>query len=100
MANKSISFPIGNINDIAVTIGGVNYGVSCYDLAADPENDFFIDENPNGQTDLCLVVPDTTPDIQGEFTEYGTGNPYVIISNDFDVIGGRPATRCPKCPVE
>lgn len=99
MSNKNISFPIGNIKDTVVNIGGLPYDMTVEELAADVGNDFFIEENPNGQTDLCLSVADTTPDIEANLTEYATGSPYVIMSNDFDVIGGRPATRCPKCPV-
>lgn len=99
MGTKHTSLQIGNVNDHVQAIAGVTYDCTVSALVADPENDFYLTANANGQTDLCLEVEDTEPDYTGTFLEYGTGNPYTTVSYDFDlsVIGGRPTVRCPKC---
>lgn len=95
MATKHISLAIGSIYDHVNEAGGNQYDCTVQQLANDPENGFYLDTNPNGQTDLCIEVEDTAPDMEAELAEYGTNNIYNIVSNDF--IGGRPTTRCPKC---
>lgn len=99
MANKKISFQVGNVGDGVTAIGTTAYDDTTVQELADSNTGYWLEANRNGQTDLCTEVDDTTPDIDASFVEMGTNNPYTTISYDFDldVIGGRPHTRCPKC---
>lgn len=94
--NKDVSLPVGNPQDIAVSINDVPYNETIQSVVDNSEGVYWLETNPNGQTDLCTSIDEAADDVEGSFAEYGTSENYSLFSNDF--VGGRPATRCPKCP--
>lgn len=95
--NKNVSIAIGNTQDVVVELLDVPYNDTVQNVVDNSEGQYWLETNPNGQTDLCTEIDEAADDVEGSFTEYGTANPYSLFSNDF--VGGRPQTRCPKCVI-
>lgn len=100
MSVKKVTAPIGCVDHevVGITIDTTTYNaLSATDLVANHSTVFSFEENPNGQTDLVFEIDDLLPEIVVTMIETSSNRPYSVTTVDYDVIGGRPTTRCPKC---
>lgn len=100
MALKKVTAPIGcvdhEVTDITIDTTSYN-ALSVTGLVTNHPTVFSLEENPNGQTDLVFEIDELVDFVIAHLIETSSSRPYEVATEDYDVIGGRPATRCPKC---